>query len=141
MVQVTNTAAQTVAPNQEVLFNDRVGNCGCCGCNAEYWRNGTGAVWLKYPGTYEISFSANIGATTVSPTALAIQVGGQTLPETVMEVTTAAAGDLNNVATTTYFEFCGWGGGNVSVVNVGTADATDITANVQAPNLTVRRVR
>lgn len=140
MVQVTNTAAQTVLPNQEVLFNDRIGNCGCCGCGSEYWRNGSGAIWLKCPGTYEISFSANIGGTVAGAAALAIQVGGQTLPETVMEVTTAAAGDLTNVATTTYFKFCGWGGGNVTVENVGTTDATDTTLNVEAPNLTVRRV-
>ena len=140
MIQVTNNEAQTVAPDQNILFNQRVNSC-CCGNNsAEYWRNGSGAIWLKCPGIYEVTFNGNIGGTTTGPCACAIQVGGQTLPETVMEVNTAAAGNLYNVACTTRFCYPGFGGGEVTVTNVELADATNVTLNVEAPNLTVRRI-
>ena len=137
--QLTNTAAQTVLPNGQVIYNSRVGG-GCCCHSSEFWRENSGAVWLKCPGRYEVTFSANIGGTVVGPVALAIQIGGVTLPETIMESTTAAAGDLNSVSTSTIIDYCGFGGSGITVVNVGTTDATDVTVNVQNPNITVRRI-
>lgn len=137
--QLTNTAAQTVLPNAQVIYNSKV-NGGCCCNSSEYWRTNSGAVWLKCPGRYEVSFSANIGGTVVGPVALAIQIGGVTLQETIMESNTAAAGDLNSVSTSTVIDYCGFGGSGITVVNVGTTDATDTTVNVSNPNLIVRRI-
>lgn len=138
MAQFTNTAAQTVLPNQAVQFNSRVNGC-CCGNSPVFWRQNSGAAYLKCPGKYTVEFNANIGGTVVGPAALAIAIGGVILPETTMEVTTAAAGDLSNVSASTEIDFCGFGGSAITVVNVGTTDATDTTLNVENPNLIIKR--
>lgn len=132
MLLMTNDEPQTVAVGQavqldEVLFQSRKG----CECH----RRNLGAAQIKCSGIYEIQFSANIGGAAAGAVALAIQAGGVTLPETTMISTSAAANQLNNVATSTVIRVCCAENSRVSIVNVGNVGMT-----VANPKLLIKRV-
>ena len=55
---------------------------------------------------------------------LSIQAGGDTLPESTMISTTAAAGDLNNVAKTIPIKNCCDDYDRITVTNTGTTTVT-----------------
>lgn len=116
MIVLSNTTAQTLAPGQAITFDDVVLHSGCGECH----RRNTGSVKLRANGVYDVSFSGNIGAEAPGPAQLAIQLGWATLPETTMISQTAAAGDLNNVATSTGVKNCCGDYDRITVVNTGT---------------------
>lgn len=120
MISLSNTTAQTLTPGQSITFNTVALHTGCGECH----RTNTSSVKLKYKGIYEVSFSANIGSTVVGVAQLAIQAGGDTLPESTMISTTAAAGDLNNVATTIGVRNCCDDYDRITVTNTGTTTVT-----------------
>jgi len=120
MISLSNTTAQTLAPGQSITFNTVVLHTGCGECH----RANTPSVKLKYKGIYEVSFSANIGSTTVGIAQLAIQAGGDTLPESTMISTTAVAGNLNNVAKTIAVRNCCDDYDRITVTNTGTTTVT-----------------
>lgn len=120
MIVLSNTTAQTLAPGQSITFDDVILHSGSGECH----RRNTGAVKLRANGVYDVNFSGNIGAVAPGPAQLSIQLGGVTLPETTMISTTAAAGDLNNVATATGVKNCCGDYDRVTVVNTGTAPIT-----------------
>lgn len=126
MIVLSNATAQTLAPGQSIIFDTvtmRSGNGDCC------HRPGSSAVKMKCRKTYEISFSANVSSATAGATAvLAIEVGGEVLPETTMKSTSTDANDLNNVATSTAYRNGCYDYDRVTVTNIGTADVT-IDAN------------
>lgn len=134
MLELTNTAAQTVAPGQTVTFNNVIFNTKRN--NNEFFRLGTGSIQVV-PGTYEISFGGNVsGATAGTPVQLNIEYNGSPLPETTMISTPSAADALNHVFTETYLQVpCQTGSGTFTVTNTGTTDIT-IGAN---PTFTVVR--
>lgn len=131
MILLTNTVAQTVAPGASVTFDEVIFHTG----NGECHRRGSGGVSMRCKGIYEAYFSANIGGTAAGTVTLAIQAGGETLPETVMDSVTAAAGDLENVATMTALRNCCTGYERITVTNTGTVEMT-----VENPKLYVKRV-
>lgn len=118
MIVLSNSATQTLLPGQALTFDLTRLHSGCGECH----RQGSSAVKMKCSGIYEIAFHANIGGTVAGPVQLAIQVGGETLPETTMISTAAAVGDLNNVGAETRVRNCCGDYDRVTVVNTGTSD-------------------
>lgn len=131
MIQLTNTAALTLAPGASVTFDTTLLKTGCDTCH----RRNSGLVTMNAANArYRVEFSANIAATAAGLAQLAIALDGETLPETVMDAQTAAAGNFNNVATGTFVKTCCRGADTITVRNVGTT-----TVNVLNPNLRIGR--
>ena len=102
MIQLSNSTTQTLAPGQSLTFDSVLLKSGCTG---------------------------NVSATAANPVQLAIQLDGETLPETTMyeEITTAGVGQ--NVAAATLIRTgCGCCG-RVSIVNTGTT-TVEVLPNV-----------
>ena len=131
MILLTNTEPQTVPVGGTVTFDRVVFHTG----DAECHRGGSGAVSMRARGIYDVEFSANVGGAAAGAVQLSILVGGEPLPETEMDSVTAAAGDLENVATSTAIRNCCVGYERITVANTGDAEVT-----VSAPKLFVRRV-
>lgn len=134
MIELSNTAAQVVAPGQAVTFNKIIMHTGCGECFSD---RAPTSVKMKANGIYEIHFSGNIGGTAAgTPVQLAIVIGTSALPETVMVSTPAAANNFNNVSTQTRIKVCCCDLDRISVVNSGTVP-TLLSANM---NLSVKRL-
>lgn len=126
MLVLTNTTEQTLQPGQAISFDRVLHSSG----NGECWRSESGRLpttgaRMRANGIYAPTFAGNIGGVAAGPASVAIAVGGQILPETNMIVTTATAGDLSNVSSTTRImngSCCG--GDRISVVNSGTTPLT-----------------
>lgn len=133
MIILTNTVSQELAPGQSLTFNLKVLHTGC----AECFREGSGSVILgQRNAIYDINFSADIGATVAAGVAqLAIVSGVSPLVETPMTSTTAAVGDLNNVAKNTAIRTCRYGPESISIINTG-----ETTVVVENPSLFIRRL-
>lgn len=122
MIILSNTNAQTLAPGQSVVWDTVVRHTG----SGECFRGNSSGVRLRASGcnvSYDISYSANIGATAPGQAQLALQIGGGTLAETTAISTTAAAGDLNNVSSGTNVGCCEVGE-TVVLTNTGTTTIT-----------------
>lgn len=133
MIILSNTTAQTLTPGQSITFNTVVLHTGVGECH----RPGTNSVKMKASGIYELYFGGNIGTTEADGIAeIAIQVGGETLPETRMVSETAAAGGVNNVSAKTAFKNCCCDYDRVTVTNTGTS-----TINIdENPCLFIKRL-
>lgn len=133
MIELSNTAAQTIAPGQSLTFDTVLLKTGC----AETHRSNSGIVTLKADcAVYEIHFAANISATDAGTAQLAISLDGEPLIETTMINTISTAGDPDNAATATLVKTgCGCCG-KISVTNTGTTSVI-VSAN---PALFVKRV-
>lgn len=133
MIELSNTAAQTIAPGQSLTFDTVLLKTGC----AEAHRSNSGIITLKADcAVYEIHFAANISATAAGAAQLAISLDGEPLNETTMINTIATAGDPDNAATATLVKTgCGCCG-KISVTNTGTTSVI-VSAN---PALFVKRV-
>lgn len=132
MVELSNSAPITLAPGEVATFNTVILDTGNCTCH----RANTGSIKMNYRGFYDLRFSGNItGATAGTPVQIAMTLGGTPLPETTMISTPTAAGDLNNVATSTYIHNCCNDFSRVSIQNTGTVP---VTIGVNA-NFSVRK--
>lgn len=133
MIELSNTAAQTIAPGQSLTFDTVLLKTGC----AEAHRTNSGIVTLKADcAVYEIHFAANISATAAGTAQLAISLDGEPLIETTMINTISTAGDPDNAATATLVKTgCGCCG-KISVTNTGTTSVI-VSTN---PALFVKRV-
>ena len=133
MIELSNTAAQTIAPGQSLTFDTVLLKTGC----AEAHRSNSGIITLKADcAVYEIHFAANISATAAGTAQLAISLDGEPLIETTMINTITTAGDPDNAATATLVKTgCGCCG-KISVTNTGTTSVI-VSAN---PALFVKRV-
>lgn len=118
MIVLSNSQQQTLLPGQALTFDLVKLHSGCAECH----REGSSAVKMRCSGIYELSFHANIGGTVAGPVQLALQVGGETLPETTMISTATTVGDLNNVGAETRVRNCCGDYDRVTVVNTGTSD-------------------
>ena len=117
MIILSNSIAQTIQPGQSATFDVVILKTG----KAEYYRPNTGAVRLCCKcGVYDIDLSANIGATEEGAAQLAVAYDAVPMTETTMISQTAAAGDLNNVGTSTAVRVNCCDSGVVTVVNTGT---------------------
>lgn len=129
MIVLSNTAAQTVQPGEDVMFNTVIMRSGC----DAYWQGGTGPLHIKC-GVYDLEFTGNVGGDEATQPNLAITVDGAVLPETRMTETSALATDTHNVHASTRRRNC-FAGAVVSVRNVGTTPVV-LQAN---PALVVER--
>ena len=133
MIQLSNSTTQTLAPGQSLTFDSVLLKSGC----AETHRVNSSIVTLRANcGIYEIHFTGNVSAPSASPVQLALQLDGETLPETAMneEITTPGVGQ--NVAAATLIRTgCGCCG-RVGVVNTGTTTLS-VIANT---SLFIKRV-
>lgn len=121
MINLSNTTEQTLAADQSITFDLVPLHTGRC----ERHRDGSSIVTLGMNGAiYEIDFSANIGGTAAGAVQLSVMLDGEPLREGTMISTTAAAGDLNNVAKPGIkirnCDCCG----RISVQNTGTTELT-----------------
>ena len=136
MIELSNTNAQTLAPGQSVIFNTVILHTGC----AECYRDNSSAVSLTQRNAiYEVGFNCNIGATEAATAGqLAVTLNGALLQETTAIVTTTAAGDLDNVAATTFIKTCCCGNvaNTVLLTNTGT---TEINVG-ENPRFSVKRI-
>ena len=117
MIQVSNSTAQTLSPGQSLTFDSVLLKSGC----AETHRVNSGIVTLRSNcGVYEVHFTGNVSAPSASPIQLAIQLDGETLPETTMyeEITTPGVGQ--SVAAATLIRTGAGCCGRIGVVNTGT---------------------
>lgn len=133
MIILTNSTSLTLGPGQSATFDTMLLHTGC----AECYRIGSGAVILRMQNAmYEIAGGGNIGATTAGETAnLTIFLNGSPLPETVMNSTTAAVGDVNNVFRETGVRTCCGGAETVTLRNNGTTEIV-----LEQPILKIKRV-
>lgn len=120
MIELSNTNAQVLAAGQSAIFNLTLLHTGCAECH----RTNSGAVLLSQRNAiYDISFNANIGATTAgTPAQIAVTLDGSPLQETTAIVPTAAAGDLTNVSASTFVKTCCGGINSVLLTNTGTEE-------------------
>lgn len=133
MIILSNSTAQTLAAGQSLTFDTVILHTGCAECH----RNNSGSVGLVAKGAiYDVSFHANIGGVEAGDAQLSIVYEGSPLNETLMQRTTATAGDLDNVGADTGIKTCCCGSANVIVVNTGTTPI-NVGAN---PCLKIRRV-
>ena len=134
MIELSNSNAQVLSAGQSVIFDTVLLHTGCGECH----RDNTGSVNLiQKNAIYEISFNCNIGATAEGEGEIGITLDGAALQETIGIVITAAAGDLENVAGSTFIKTCCCGGSNtILLTNTG---ATDLNIG-EHPRLSVKRI-
>jgi hypothetical protein len=134
MIELINTAVQTVAIGQSVLYNTVAVHSGC----AERHRPGSAQIVLTKPGRYLVAFSGNIAVPTggtVGEISLGIAQDGEILGGSLMRVTPAAVEEYFNVATQHYVDvFCS------CCVPVSVQNTSGQPILVDNPNFTAVRV-
>ena len=134
MIELINTAVQTVPIGQSVVYNAVAARGGC----AERHRQGSAQATLLKPGRYLVSFSGNIAVPTgetVGEISLALTYDGEVLGGSTMRVTPAAVEEYFNVSTQHYVDvYCN------CCVNVAVQNTSTIPVLVDNPNITVVRV-
>ena len=134
MIELTNSAAQTVQPGAAVTFDTVMLHTGCGEC----FTKGIPSVKLRaIGGTYNIDFTGNVSGTAAdTPVQLAVALGGVAIPATVAVSTPAAENAFNNIAIGTYAKNTCGDLNRVSIVNTGTVPVL-LAANM---NLRIARV-
>lgn len=135
MIELINTAVQTVPIGQSVVYNSAAVRSAC---GKERNREGSAFVTLLPPGRFLVSFSANIAVPTgetVGEISLGITQNGEVLGGSLMRVTPAAVEQYFNVSTQHYVDT--YGG---CCVDVGARNTSVIPILVDNPNITVSRV-
>lgn len=133
MIEISNSAAQTLEVGQAILFD--VTNLKTR-CIAECHRAGMSDVKLRLPGIYEVAFSGNIAGVAAGTVQLSISAGNAVLPGSNMIVTSTAAGDAFNVAKTMLL---GTGCGMYDVIRIVNTGTAALTVSPGA-NLIVRKL-
>lgn len=135
MIELINTAVQTVQPGQSVVYNTTAVRSAC---GKERHRQGSAFVTLLPPGRYLVTFSGNIAVPTgetVEEISLGISQDGEVLGGSRMRVTPAAVEEYFNVSTQHYVDaFCN------CCVNVAVTNTSSIQILVDNPNITAVRV-
>lgn len=124
MIELSNTAAQTIPAGGTVTFDKVLAKS--CRCNDVCYNPMVPtSVGLRSKTVYDIEFHGNITSTTAGDALiLAVALGDSPIPQTTMNATPAAAGDLVNVSAGTYLRSCGCSLGRISVRNIGTTPIT-----------------
>lgn len=125
MIVLSNTTAQTLQPGESITFDVvsmHTGQGECCNMPN---RLGSTSVKMKNNGIYALEFHGNItSATQGDLTQLHITVGGESLAETVMQVSTPIADYISNVGAATRFKNCCCDYDRVRVTNTGAVAVT-----------------
>jgi hypothetical protein len=123
MIVLSNSAAQTIAAGQSVIFDTTVIKTGC----AEYHRENSSSVQLcSNSGVYELYFKGNVtNASGTDAVQLVLTSGGDTLQETQMISTPSASGSYNTVSSMTLIRNgCCITDNRIIVTNNGTVAVT-----------------
>lgn len=135
MIELINTAVQTVTAGQSVVYNSTAIRSSC---GKERHREGSAFVTLLPPGRFLVTFSANIAVPTgetAGEVSLGITQDGEVLGGSIMRVTPAAVEQYFNVSSQHYVDtYC------QCCVNVGVQNTGTIPVLVDNPNITVVRV-
>ena len=135
MIELINTAVQTVPVGQSVVYNSTAVRSSC---GKERHREGSAFVTLLPPGRFLVTFSANIAVPTgetVGEVSLGITQDGEILGGSVIRATPAAVEEYFNVSSQHYVDtYC------QCCVNVGVQNTGTIPVLVDNPNITVVRV-
>lgn len=107
MLNVINVPAQEIAANQNVIFNATRVKSRRCGCQSG-WLNhieGSGLFTItnrsNQPMAVELQFNANVTASAVGATALALELNGENIGGTEMDYTVVTADVYQNVSADT----------------------------------------
>lgn len=134
MIELTNTAVQTVAAGQSVIYNATAVKGGC----AERHRAGSAQVVLTKPGRYLVGFSGNIAIPTggtAGEISLALTYDGEPIAGSAMRITPAAVEQYGNVSTQHYVDvYCN------CCVTVSVQNTSGVAILVESPNITAVRV-
>ena len=134
MIELTNTAVQTVAAGQSVIYNATAVKGGC----AERHRAGSAQVVLTKPGRYLVGFSGNIAIPTggtVGEISLALTYDREPIVGSAMRITPAAVEQYGNVSTQHYVDvYCN------CCVAVSVQNTSGAAILVESPNITAVRV-
>lgn len=138
-MEITASAIQTVAVNQNVLFTETA-VCGNCSI---MHREGSGLVTLRgltqqCRARFRVTFGGNIAVPdgqTAGPISVAIAVNGEPVQSTNAIVTPAAVDQYFNVSSVIFLDVPAGCCSQISVENTST-----IPINVQNANLIVERV-
>lgn len=117
MILLSNSTEQTLTPGQSITFDTVILHSGCGECH----RKNSTSIKMRANGIYEVHFNGNISGTAAGQLELAIQLGGETLPETTMESALGTPGDFDNVSATTLVRNCCGDFDRVTVTNTGTS--------------------
>lgn len=119
MISLSNSTTQAVAAGSSITFDVVNLKTGCAECH----RANTASVKLcARPAIYEVHFSANVtNASGTDAVQLALQLSGDTLPDTLMVSTPSAAGAVNNISVTTLIRNNCCDYDRVTVTNTGTS--------------------
>lgn len=126
MIELTNTAIQTVEPGATAILDTTVFRTGRDVCH----RDGSGLVQTSGRGTccnpakYRVALSGNIGGGAGTQANVAITLNGEVLPETLRVATITAATDVFPFAAQTNFCDCGGCCDTVAIKNTGTTPIT-----------------
>lgn len=135
MIELVNTAVQTVEVGQSIVYNAAAVRSKC---GVERHRAGSAFVTLTQPGRYLVTFGGNIAVPTgetAGEISLGVTQDGEVLTGSLMRETPAAVEEFGNVSTQHYVDvYCG------CCVNVGVLNTSDIPVLVDNPNLTAVRV-
>lgn len=134
-MELTSVATQTVAANQNVLFNETVipGNCSIQHRNGSGLVNMRGVCSSQCRARFKVSFGANIAVPadgTAGAISLALAINGEGVNSTTMISTPAAVSQYNNVFSSIYIDVPKGCCAQVSVKNMSTVNISVANANI-----------
>ena len=141
MLNVINVPAQTVAANQNIIFNStRVKSRRCGSQNG--WLNhieGSGLITItnrgNQPMAVELQFNANVTASTAGAIALALKLNGENIGGTEMDYTVVTADVYQNVSADTLIPVPAGTSLTISTGNISTGAVL-----VKDANLIIKKV-
>ena len=136
MLNVIAKTEQTVAANQNVIFNDTRVKSRRCGCSSG-WLNhvkGSGLFTItnrtNLPMALEVEFNCNVTAAAAGATALVIELNGEAIGGTEMDYTVVTANTYQNVGASTLIPVPAGSSLTVSIGNISAGAVLVKDANV-----------
>lgn len=136
MLNVIAKPEQTVAANQNIIFNDTRVKSRRCGCSSG-WLNhvkGSGLFTItnhtNLPMAVEVDFNGNVTAAAAGATALVIELNGEAIGGTEMDYTVVTANTYQNVGASTLIPVPAGSSLTVSIGNISAGEVLVKDANV-----------
>jgi hypothetical protein len=136
MLNVIAKTEQTVAANQNVIFNDTRVKSRRCGCSSG-WLNhvkGSGLFTItnrtNLPMAVEVEFNGNVTAAAAGATALVIELNGEAIGGTEMDYTVVTANTYQNVGASTLIPVPAGSSLTVSIGNISAGEVLVKDANI-----------
>ena len=136
MLNVIAKTEQTVAANQNVIFNDTRVKSRRCGCSSG-WLNhvkGSGLFTItnltNLPMAVEVEFNGNVTAAAAGATALVIELNGEAIGGTEMDYTVVTANTYQNVGASTLIPVPAGSSLTVSIGNISAGAVLVKDANI-----------